>query len=500
MNTFDLKKEIEKIGLSQSEYEDCMKTIIDKRKGLVDLDWQEICDKYNLNYNKDTLRKANTTVFGGAFVAQYFEKFVVTKYFEKFVKQIAEDFDDSKFKNEDDSVDKITPKKVDKLAEKIKNLDNNYYYKNETSINKDGTYSSNKIIEMTEEQSKDVNYILKVHGFDPCVWKLVSARNNIREAISKEDGIVTLYASFITVKPLEQNEIPLAMYQKFFDNLDRQYSKVQDNNVLNKAISSNYLNGNKMLLIDIADLHLNLQATMFTTNNEYNCEIAENLFFYVLNDIVQRTKQHHFKEIIFCVGGDMLNGDNLTGSTTKGTAQDSDIHYYDAYEKLCSMTIRAIDFLKENCNCLIKVIYVAGNHDEVTGFKLAKYIDAWFRNDEYVVVDYNPLMRKYEKFGKTLLCFAHDGNEKKLPQIIADEAREYWSQVDTVEVFLQHFHTEKVLLEENNIRIQRLPTISAKSRWSTNKGYNSKRQCKSFIFDLEDGLTDVIYTPIKMNK
>lgn len=47
------------------------------------------------------------------------------------------------------------------------------------------------------------------------------------------------------------------------------------------------------------------------------------------------------------------------------------------------------------------------------------------------------------------------------------------------------------------MRIQRLPTISAKSDWANRKGFGSKRQCKSFIFDLEDGMTDILYTPIK---
>ena len=265
---------------------------------------------------------------------------------------------------------------------------------------------------------------------------------------------------------------------------------------LRKILKNNfYLDGDKLLLIDIADLHMNLQATLFSTNNEYNCEIAEKLFFYVIEDILSRTEKYNFKEIIFCIGGDMLNGDNLSGTTTKGTPQNSDIHYYDAYEKLCSMVIKAIDILKERCK--VSVIYVMGNHDELTGFKLAKYVDAWFRDDNNVEVDYQPLPRKYKVFGKTLFCFAHDGDIKKLPMLIADEAREFWSKVDTTEVFLQHLHTEQILLEDNNIRIQRLPTISAKSKWSNDKGYSSKRQCKSFIFDFDDGLTDILYTPIK---
>lgn len=447
----NLNEEISKIGLTQEQYEDCVQLIIDKKNNIKDIDWQEICDKFGLSFNKDTLRKANDTVFGGAFVAEY-------------------------FKNKNN----VLKKSIDELS-RLSSV--------ETSINKDGTYSSNRLLIMDEAEAKDPEFILKAHGFDPVYWKIVSARNNIRQAISKDEGVVTLYASFITVKPLSESEMPLKKIEEFFNNLDRNYSLP----VLKENTS--YLDGDKLLLIDIADLHMNLQSSIFTTGDEYNCDIAEQLFFYVINDILTRTKEYKFEEIVFCIGGDMLNGDNLSGSTTRGTAQNSDVHYYDAYEKLCAMTIKAIDLLKDVCK--VNVIYVMGNHDELTGFKLAKYIDAWFRNEDNVVVDYQPIARKYKLYGKTLFCFAHDGKVQKLPALIADEARQYWSQAETVEVFLQHLHTEQVLMEDNNIRIQRLPTISGRSKWSSDKGYKSKRQCKSFIFDFNDGLTDILYTPIR---
>ena len=449
MNVLD---ELSNIGLTPEKYEECVKLIVDKKNNVIDIDWQEICDKYNLSISSESLRKANCTIFGGSFVSEYFQNK------ERCL--------------ENSSIDSIQ-----------KN------YSSETTINKDGTYSSNKLLVMNETESKDPEYILKAHGFDPTCWTIVSARNNIRQVISKQDGIVTLYASFITVKPVSEKDLPLIKLEEFFNNLDRKYSLP----ILNE--NNSYKKGNKLLLIDIADLHMNLQSSIFTTGNEYNCDIAEKLFFYVIEDILTRTKNYNFEEIVFCIGGDMLNSDNLSGSTTRGTPQNNDIHYYDAYERLCAMTIKAIDLLKEKCK--VNVIYVMGNHDELTGFKLSKYIDAWFRNDNRVTVDYSPLARKYKLYGKTLFCFAHDGKVQKLPAIIADEARKYWSQVETVEVFLQHLHTEQVLSEDNNIRIQRLPTISGRSKWSSDKGYSSKRQCKSFVFDSEDGLTDVLYTPIR---
>lgn len=447
---YNFEEELQKYGLTTETYEAACNDIDMKQNGILDLDWSEIREKYDIKLNSDTIRKANGSVFGGSFRTAYFKN-----------KSVSSSTSD---------------------IEKAKSS-----YKSEQSINKDGTYTSDKLISIKEDELKNPISLLKAHGFDIKEWELVSARNNIWNVYSKQDGIQELYSSKIVVKSKEQT-VDYDRINEWFDKLDRKYSLP----VI--KTSDEFLKGNKCLLIDIADLHLNLQATIFSTGNEYNCEIAEKLFFYVISDILSRVEKYQFNKIIFCIGGDMLNGDNISGSTTKGTPQDSDLLYFDAVEKLYAMTIRAIDTLKQKAP--VNVIYISGNHDKLSGYKLAKFIDAWFRHDNNVIVDYSPLPRKYVKFGRTLFVFAHDGNVKTLPRLIADEAREYWSDINTTEVFLQHLHTEQVLTEEYNMRIQRLPTISAKSDWTVNKGFGNKRQCKTFIFDIEDGLTDVLYTPI----
>lgn len=67
----DIKKELESYGLTPEQYEACLTEIRGKVAGDVDLDWAEIVDKYNLGLHRDTLRKAATTLFGGAFVSAY---------------------------------------------------------------------------------------------------------------------------------------------------------------------------------------------------------------------------------------------------------------------------------------------------------------------------------------------------------------------------------------------------------------------------------------------
>lgn len=65
--------QLELFGLTEAEYEACLQDILDKQSGINDMDWSEIVDKYNLNIHADTLRKASSTIFGGAFVSTYFK-------------------------------------------------------------------------------------------------------------------------------------------------------------------------------------------------------------------------------------------------------------------------------------------------------------------------------------------------------------------------------------------------------------------------------------------
>lgn len=69
----DLKEKIQEYGLTPEQYESCLSDAYAKANHIVDMDWQEIIEKYNLDIHYDTLRKATQTIFGGAFVSEYFK-------------------------------------------------------------------------------------------------------------------------------------------------------------------------------------------------------------------------------------------------------------------------------------------------------------------------------------------------------------------------------------------------------------------------------------------
>ena len=61
-------------GLTPETYEQLLADCSNKVQKISDLDWSEICDKYNLDFNPDTIRKgAQPPLVGSAFVSEYYK-------------------------------------------------------------------------------------------------------------------------------------------------------------------------------------------------------------------------------------------------------------------------------------------------------------------------------------------------------------------------------------------------------------------------------------------
>ena len=71
---FDIEKfkeELSKYGLTIENYEAILKDIDSKIDGENDYDWSELKDKYSVQCNSDTIRKASSTIFGGKMRSEY---------------------------------------------------------------------------------------------------------------------------------------------------------------------------------------------------------------------------------------------------------------------------------------------------------------------------------------------------------------------------------------------------------------------------------------------
>ena len=91
-------------------------------------------------------------------------------------------------------------KKFLKLIEENKPI-NEIDRKIDLTISADGTQTRQALLELSEETIKTPILLLRAHGYDPNEFELVNVKNSMWHQKSNQDGLHTLYASKITVKP-----------------------------------------------------------------------------------------------------------------------------------------------------------------------------------------------------------------------------------------------------------------------------------------------------------
>ena len=342
------------------------------------------------------------------------------------------------------------------------------------ATNPDGSQTSERNFELTDElKLRDVNFLMRIHNYDPNRFELVSSKSSKWQSGSK-----VLYSSKIVVKPKTpevDNEHLIQWFLKLGEDTKHEP-------VLRRKDNSKR---GKLLVLPISDLHYGMLSAKYDTAS------AKDNFRKSMSEIISRINPDEISEIVYTIGGDFINCDNSAGTTSKGTPQDNDGLFYEVIGEAFNMTVRAIEDLLKIAP--VQVVCLTGNHDKTASMYLGLFCMAWFKNDPQAVFRFdNANPRIYTKFGKTLLCFAHDANEKTLPRTIADERREWWASVSNTEVFLQHQHTEYETRNDYHMRINRLPAACECSNWAVSQGYVARPQCKAFLFD-EEGLSDVMY-------
>ena len=361
----------------------------------------------------------------------------------------------------------------------------------ETSINKDGSYSSKRLIEMSEAQSKDPKYILKAHGFDSNDWEIVSVRNTIRQAISRqsEDGVATLYASYITVKPIKDSYLAFCKIKKFYEEL------IEDDHrpIIKKNENKQT---NLMLEIPIVDVHFGKLSLSEDVAEPYNYNLAKQRFNCVIDDVIDSVKDKQIEKIVFPIGNDFFNIDTYKSTTTAGTQQNCDLspHLIFKYGVECLIE----NIIKLTDIAPVEVFCINGNHDFLSSYHALYSIYCYFHNNENVIVNTGTRPRKYIEFGNVLLGFTHGDKEKnRIGGLMQIEAREAWGRTKYHEIHTGHWHSEQITKESGGVIIRSLSSFTGSDLWHNESGYvGAIKKCQSFLWDKNKGLKSIIVSTI----
>lgn len=251
------------------------------------------------------------------------------------------------------------------------------------------------------------------------------------------------------------------------------------------------LTGN-MLEINIPDLHVGKLAWAIETGGEnYDVKIAKKLFVAALTGLLQRVSQFSFDEILFVVGNDLLNSDDIEGRTTKGTNVSNDGRYHKTFATVRNLMIECIERLRTVAK--VKVVMVAGNHDSLSVWHLGDSLECYFHNYKDVEIDNSPRYRKYHRFGNVMLMLTHGDKGKKndYPLLMATENPQMFGETKFREAHTGHTHQTK-LDEQHGVRVRVLPALCAPDDWHSENGYvGNLRNAEAYVWSKTEGLITI---------
>lgn len=364
------------------------------------------------------------------------------------------------------------------------------------SINKDGTQTRNALLELSEDEIKTPKLLLKAHGYDSEQFELVNSKNSMWHQNSNKNGLKTLYCSKITVRP--RTEIDMETVQRVFDKLSRNISDRDFEIFKNKNQNQeDYDISNKCFVLNFFDVHFAKLAHDTETGDGYNYQIAKQRMI----ESVKKYEEYYnkqgefFDEIYFAIGNDFFNSEP-TGDTVRGTRQHNDCNYSIMFEEGCRALIDVIDILRAMGDRVI-IPLVQGNHSTYTEYYAAQFLKAWYRNCDDVIVDAEAIPRKYYMFGINLFGFTHNSEEKnRIYTLMQNEAPQLWANTIERTWFTGHLHSEDVK-QVDGIFIRQAPTMCGTDSWHKTKGYfNPIKRTQGFVYDLNDGLTDIHYVKV----
>lgn len=400
---------------------DLVKEAVKKARRDSDKDWLEIKDDFNFDQSAESLRK-----YSAAW-------------------KLLEDWNLVNF----DTV------------EQSKKLSTENKYKETTEIKSDGTHASDRLVAMSEEDSKDVNFLLKAHGFDSGAWELLSAKNNIWNVSNGDLANKVLYSSKITVKPIAGGLDISKVIEKSLKNV-KPYKR--------KTTS---IKGKNLLELFLTDLHFGVNSLSYYQST--------------LDEIIELIESKNWDTIYIPIGSDLLHNDDFKGRTTNDTIiekVDMELAWEEAFTFYCAIYEKAL----ENAENVVSH-YICGNHDKVMSFGLVKSLSKLFPEVKWDTTTANKKLFTWKDVA--ILAMHGDKGTQRIAKTIYKEYGKVIADKKVVEIHSGDKHHIKTD-DSHGVVFRILPTKCKTDDWHLENSFSGS--VKAFhLFEYAEDKLKTIY-------
>lgn len=246
----------------------------------------------------------------------------------------------------------------------------------------------------------------------------------------------------------------------------------------------------RALEIAIMDPHFGLRAFKGASGDDYDFDSAERIWWSSIEKLLMRARYFGpFDKICFVAGNDFLHADNVFHTTTQGTGQPEMDAWHHTFERGEELLIKTILTLSKEAR--VDVIMVPGNHARQSEYALGRVLNAYFRNDENVMVDCSASPYKFWRFGVNLVGFEHGHSIKapRLGSLMANECKDDWAQTWQREWHCGDQHRESAVFSDFGVNTKYLPSMVTWNEWHKIKSFSwAHRASLGFVYDEYDGL------------
>ena len=337
--------------------------------------------------------------------------------------------------------------------------------------------------------------LLEYAEVDESVWKVKSFLVNKWEvgAADKVDGEL----KGIIVEPLFQVKATLERKSEIIairKEIERLKQEAREAAPYPRPVVRSIHRSGNLLEVNIPDSHFGKLAWGVETGYEnYDTKIAEQTFLRALETLLDRVKGYSFDQVVFVVGNDLFNSDNIEDQTTRGTKVTTDGRYYKTFGIVRRTITQCIERLREVAP--VKVIMVSGNHDQQSVWHLGDSLECYFHKYTDVEIENTPILRKYHQHGKVMLMFTHGdkGKRQDYPLLMATEKPEMFGSTRFRECHTGHTHMTK-MDEQHGVRVRVLPALCPPDDWHAENGFvGNLRSAEAYVWNLDEGLVNLAF-------
>lgn len=245
---------------------------------------------------------------------------------------------------------------------------------------------------------------------------------------------------------------------------------------------------NLLSLLTITDFHLGMYAWEAETGDDWNVEIARDVFLNSIHDMIKASPKSGTG--LLCQLGDFLHWDGILSITpSSGHILDADTRYGKLVELSMSVMAEAVKMMLKKFGKVV-VVSAEGNHDISGSIWLRKYIKHLFAHEKRLSVVDNEFPYYAYLHGETMIAF-HHGHKVKLAnlhKLFASEPRfrSMWGDANYTYIHTGHYHHER-LVEDGGAIAEMHPTLAGRDAYAARGGWVSRRGAKVITYDKKDG-------------